>query len=171
MRMDGVAVVLADEDDRQALQRRKVETLVEDAFFRRPIAKKTGHERIFPLAFQGIRVADGVGNGRADDGRGPHHSHGGIDEVHRASFTAGAAGGLAIQLGDHLHQVASFGQVQRMTAVGAEYDVLGRQCLANGDRDGLLADGKMDRTLDLVGRVNFGDLFLNASNAVKRSVE
>src|SRR5919108_5415000 len=91
--------------------------------------------------------------------------------MHGPALAAGAAGGLAVQLGEHGAQAAALRQVERVPAVGAEDDVLRPQRGADADGDRLLADGEVDRALDLVTRVSPGDLLFHPADAVERAVQ
>src|SRR5581483_1710478 len=68
VRMDGVAVVLADENNRQRLECRPVETFVEDTLVCRAVADETDHNRILPPIFESVGVTDGIGQGCAHNG-------------------------------------------------------------------------------------------------------
>ena len=48
VRVDGVAVVFADEEDRQLLEDGEVQALGEDAFLGRPVAEEADHDRVLP---------------------------------------------------------------------------------------------------------------------------
>ncbi len=138
MRVNGVAVILTDEEDRQLLQRCEIQALREDPLLRRAVAEEAGNDRLLPLNTQGIGVADGIRNGGADHGRGAHHAGLQADQVHRAALAASAAGRLAVQLRQHRLQPAALGQVESMTAIGAEDHIVGPQGFTHTDRHRLL---------------------------------
>jgi hypothetical protein len=50
-------------------------------------------------------------------------------------------------------------------AIRAKGDVIGGESFADTGRDGFLTNREMNRTLDLVRPVDFGDLLLNPADA------
>src|SRR5262249_5696411 len=106
-----------------------------------------------------------------DAGRGTHHAAFRGDEVHRAALAARAAGGLAVQLGDHLPQVAAAGPAEGVATVGAEDDVARAQRLADADRDRLLADRQVDRAPNAVPGKDACDLFLGGADPVRDLIQ
>ena len=82
MRMDGVAIVLANEDDRQPLQRREVQAFVEDTFLDRSVAHETHHDGVRPAIFHGVGIAHCLRDRGADDGRSDQHIVRDVDQMH-----------------------------------------------------------------------------------------
>jgi len=74
VRVDRVVVVLADEEDRQLLQRREVRGLVENALVHGALAEENADDRVRFALFQREGVAERQRQGRADDGRGSDHA-------------------------------------------------------------------------------------------------
>ena len=171
VRVNRIAVVLADEQDRQLLQRGEVERLVKHTFLGRAVAKERDHHAALAPQLDGVGIAHRVRNRGGDDRRGAHHAARDVDQVHRAAFAARAAVDLAVELGDHAPQVAAFGEIHRMAAVRPEDDVVRLEGLAGADRHALLPDRQVNRALDLVGRIDARDLFLDPPDAVERAVE
>src|SRR5471032_2103105 len=91
--------------------------------------------------------------------------------MHRTRLASSASVDLAVELGHHARHVATLGKIERMAAIGAEHDVRRRQVIAYGSRHSFLADAEMDRTLDLVRRVETDDLRLDAADQIHRPVE
>src|SRR5262245_45547906 len=63
-----IPVVFADKEDWQSLQDGEVERLGEDAFLGRAVAEEAGDDGRLTAEAQGVGVAGGVGDCRADDG-------------------------------------------------------------------------------------------------------
>ena len=64
-RVDGISVVLANEEHWHGFQGGEIEALVEDAFIGCTIAEKAHDNAIEALKLHGVGVPDGVGNCRA----------------------------------------------------------------------------------------------------------
>ena len=63
------------------------------------------------------------------------------------------------------------GQVQSVASIGAEDHIGGSEGFARSHRNGLLANGQMHRTLDLVRRVDLGNLLFHPADPEERSIE
>src|SRR6266478_4405988 len=91
--------------------------------------------------------------------------------MHRSGLAARASARLAVQLSHHSAKIASLCEIERMRAIGAEYDIGALQSRANADGHCLLTDREMNRALDLVRRVEFYDPLLDGPDAVALAVE
>ena len=171
VRVDCVGVVLADECDRQFLQGGEVHAFVEHALVHGTVPEEDGHHPGFAPDLEGIGVTHRVGDGGADDRRRPGHALFEIDEMHRAALAARAPGHFPVELGDHRLHVAALGQVDVVSAVGAEYRVADRKRLAHSRRDSLLTDGEVHRALDLVAPVDVDDSLFDAPYAQHGAIE
>ena len=169
--VDRVEIVLADEQDRQLLERGEVHALVPRALVGRALAEEADDDRLGPLHLERQRRAHRVGDARRDHSRRPHHVDRRIDQVHRPRLAAGAAVDLAVELGHHARHVAALGEIERVAAIGAEHHVALLEMVAHRRRDGFLADAEMDGALDLVRGVEADDLLLDPADQIHRSIE
>src|SRR5690242_6683148 len=169
--VDGVEVVLADEQDRQLPERGEVHALVPGALVGRALAEEADHDRLGLPHLERQRRTDRVGDAGRHHRRRAHHVHRRIDQVHRARLAAGTAVHLAVQLGHHALHIPALGEVERMAAIGAEQHIALLEMIADGRRDRFLADAEMHRTLDLVRGIEADDLLLDPADQIHRTVE
>ncbi len=169
--VDRVAVVLAEEEHGQLLQRGEVQALVEDALVDRAVAEHREHHARLAAQFHRDRIADRVRDRRADHRRGAEDTRRDVDHVHRAALAACAAGRLAVELREHRAQIAALGEIERVRAIRTEDGVVAAQRFADADRHRLLPDRKVHRRLDHVGRIDARDLLFDAADPVERAVD
>ncbi len=124
MRTDRIAIVFAYIDDGEFLEGGKIHALVESSFFGGTVTEKIHDDVFLLLILHAEGVARGIRNAGADDSGLAHDTRLHVDKVHRTTFAMGAAGRLAPKLGKHLLEVPSLGDVERVTTIGAEDDVL-----------------------------------------------
>ena len=168
--MDGEAVVLADEQDRQLMQRREVEGFVKHPFLGGTVAEKARGDAALAFAFQREGIARRHRDRGTDDGRHAEHVGVHVDQVHGSGLAGGAAGALAVKLRHHLFEVSALGQIGGVAPVGGRNHVARVEDVANADGHRFLADGQVHRTFDLVGRINAGDFFFRPPDQAKRTV-
>ena len=89
-RVNGVEIVLADEQDRQFVQSREVQALGEHALFGRAIAEKGHDHAIASRALERQRKADRERDRGSDHGAGAQNAMWHIDEMHRAALAVGS---------------------------------------------------------------------------------
>ena len=169
--VDRVEIVLADEQDRQLLERCEVHALVPRALVGRTFAEEAHDDRLRLLHLERQRRAHRIGDAGRHHRRRAHHADARVDEMHRARLAAGAAVDLAVELGHHAWNIAALGEIERVAAIGAEQDVRRLQVIADGRRHGFLADAEMDRALDLVRGIEADDLFFDPPDQVHRPIE
>ena len=170
-RVNGIQIVLAEEDHRELVQRCKVCTLMKDAFFHRCIAEESdGH---FPVAHAlvGERAADSDWNRTRDDRNARHDALRDIHQVHGTAAATDASRRLAANLRHHAFEIAAFGEIVRVATVRA-VDLVGRlKCSAGADGNCFLTNRKMDRTAHLTFTVMIRDRLLDQANAKHLAVQ
>ena len=161
----GVAVVLAEEDDRQLPDRGEVHRLVERALGHRAVAEE-GHRD----AAVGPELRRGGGARRRSAGRRrrcrwrrrcPSFGSAMCIEPPRPRLVPCV---LAHQLGEHPERVEALGQAVAVAAVGRGDDVVGPQRPARADRRGLLADREVHEAGDLAVAVERGHPLLEPAD-------
>jgi len=95
----------------------------------------------------------------------------GREEVHRAAFAAGAAGGLAEHLGHQLVHVHASGQAVAVIAIGGDGVVVLAEQGLRADDDRFLADVEMEEAADLAGVVGEEARLLELADARHLPVE
>ena len=168
MAVDGEAIVLAEEQHRHFHERGEIQAFVIDALLGRTIAEDCDRETIDTAPLEAERGAHRMRDRAGHHGRRSHQPDLGRREVHRARLAARNATLAAVQLGEHGVQSSALGDVEAVRAIGRENEVVGAQPIANADRDRLLADRQMDRALDLVGRIELDDPFLDEPDQQRR---
>ena len=122
-----VAVVLADEEDRQLVQRGHVRRFVERAFVGRAVAEERNGDVLRLLEFLRERRADRDRRAAADDAVRAEHAEFHVADVHAAAFALAVAGRAAEQLGEHPIELAAFCDQVAVAAVRAGDLVVVRQ--------------------------------------------
>ena len=163
--VDRIEVVLAHEDDGEAVQHRKVCALVKHAFFDRRVADKHHGDLAASHALVGKRAPHRKRYRAGNDGHARHHAFADVHEVHGAAAPADASGFLAANLGEHPFEVATFGQVVGVATVRA-VDLVGNlQRRAHTDSGGFLADREMHRAAHFAFGVVIGDCLFHEADA------
>ena len=170
-RRSTVEVVLADEDDRQLLDRGEVEPLVEGTLVGRALAEEADRDLVGSPQLH--RQAESGHHGVApthDRDRGQHPDRG-VAEVHRSALPPAAAGRLSVQLrhrragADPLCERVAVGPVRRGDPVVAPEHV------AHPGGDGLLALVLMERAGDLPVEEEAVDPVLEAADEEDEAIE
>lgn len=102
---NGVAVVFAEKQHRQSVERRKVHGLVGGALVDRAIAEERHRQPSAAAGLLGEGVSAGDRQAARDDGIGAHDAEGLAAQVHRSATPAGPA---RLQAEDLLHHEARF---------------------------------------------------------------
>ena len=136
----GVAVVLADEQHRQAEHGGHVGRLVEGADVAAAVTEERGDHRVLAAVGAGERGAHGDRDAGPDDAVGAQHAARQVVDVHAAAAAAAVAGGLAVQLGEHRSELGALGDRVPVPAVRGGDLVVVAQDRHHPGGDGLLAD-------------------------------
>ena len=94
-----------------------------------------------------------------------------IDQMHGPGDAMGDTIALPIQFRHHPRRRPAFGQKRRMAAIGHGDNVFLPQRIAEGDGNRFLANGQVDRALDLVAWVDFSDDFLHPADQPDSAVK
>src|SRR5262249_36910528 len=82
-RVNRKKVVFANEQDRQLVEGREIETFVKYALFSGAVAKKSHNHTAFAFTFQGKRITDRDRYSGSNDGRCPQDVMRHVDQMHR----------------------------------------------------------------------------------------
>ena len=149
-----VEVVLDQEEDRQAPERRQVHRLAEVAGVGGAVAEHADGDRVFALEVGGERQPGGDRQVAADDPVAAHEAPLGVEDVHRAAAAAAGAVDAAEELGHHPLGVGAAGDRVAVGAVGADQVVLVAHHRGGADDRRLLADRQVQEA------AGFGPLVL-----------
>src|SRR6516225_862750 len=170
-RVDGIEIVLAEEDDGKFVQRCKVCALMKDAFLDRRIAKERDSHFTVAHALVGEGAADSDRNRARDDRNARHDTLRDIHQVHGTTAAADASRRLAANLRQHAFEIAALGEIMRVATVRAVDLVRRFQRRAGTDRDRFLANRKVDRAAHLTFSVMIRDRLLDQANAKHLAVQ
>jgi len=145
------AVVLADEQHRQAVHLGPIERFEERAAVDRAVAEEAHRDRVALLQLLCVRRADRDGQARRHHAVRAEHADREICDVHGPALAAVEAGGLAEQLAHHAAHVCALGQRVAVAAVRGGQVVVGAEMDADTGRHGLLTRGEMERPAHLGG--------------------
>jgi hypothetical protein len=106
---DGVAVILADEDDGKIPDGREVQRLVERPLVAGTVPEKRHRHAAVPQYASRKTAARAHGDRRADDREGAQHRPLEVADVHRPTLAAAAAGFLPAELGHRRSEVVAPG--------------------------------------------------------------
>ncbi len=126
---------------------------------RGPVAKEADGHLVGAAHLDRQAHAGDDGQAAADDAVGADDALAEVGDVHRAALAPAVAGGPAVQLGEHVLDLAAFGHHVAVAAVGAGDIVVLAQRRAGAHRHGLLALGQVQeagnlaRLKVLLGRV------------------
>ena len=135
-----VEVVLDQEEDRQAPERRQVHRLAEVAGVGGAVAEHADGDRVFALVLGGERQPRGDRQVAADDPVAAHEAVLGVEDVHRAAAAAAGAVDPAEELRHHPLGLGAAGDRVAVGAVGADQVVLLAHHRGGADDRRLLAD-------------------------------
>ena len=167
----GVAVVLAEEDDRQLPHCGQIDGLVERAGSHGPVSEEGDRHAVVAAQTSGERGTDGDRQPSADDPVCTQHSDRGIGDVHRAAAAAARTRVTSEQLGEHRAHVHSLGEAVTMASVGRR-DVVGRsQWPATPDRRRFLPDADVHESRYFGRLVQFRHPFLETADAQHAPVQ
>ena len=164
-RAHGVEIVLADEQHRQAPQRREIQALVKLALRDRAFAEEAGGHDVLAAHAVGERQPDRERQAAAHDSVAAVEIGRAIEQVHRAAAPAAAALLLAVHFGEHGgHRYAAHERVP-VLAIGRDDPVALFEHRDDADRDRFLAVVEMHEASDLLLRVELRALVLEAADA------
>ena len=149
-----VEVVLDQEDDRQAPERRQVHRLAEVAGVGGAVAEHADGDRVLALVVGGEGEAGGDRQVAADDPVAAHEAVLAVEDVHRAAAAAAGAVDAAEELRHHPLGVGAAGDRVAVGAVGADQVVLVAHHRGGADDRRLLADRQVQEA------AGFGPLVL-----------
>ena len=152
----GVAVVLAEEDDRQPPHGGEVHRLVERALGHRTVAEEGHGDAAVGPQLRRRRRPDGDGQAGRHDAVRPEDPERRVGDVHRAPAAAVGALVPGHQLGEHPERVQPLGQAVAVAAMGRGDDVGGPERPAGPHRGRLLPDRQVDEPGHLARSVQRG---------------
>src|SRR5216684_5548325 len=147
----GVAIVLADEQHRQAPQRGDIQRLVKRTGARRTIAEKYHADVLSALRLRSPRRPRGEREIAGHDTGRPQHAVRCVDQVHRTAATAAQAIPPAQNFGESRLNITTLGEHMAMPAMTREQHVLALELGADTDCNGFLSGGKVRESRDLAG--------------------
>ena len=159
-----VEVVLDEEDDRQAPERRQVHRLAEVAGVRGSVAEHADGDVVGALVVGGEREAGGDREVAADDPVAAHEATVAVEDVHRPAAAAGGAVLAAEQLRHHVLRVGPARNRVSVGAVGADQVVVGGHHRRRPDDRRLLADREVEEAAGLGPLVLTTRLLLEAAD-------
>ena len=160
----GVAVVLAEEDDRELPHRGQVHGLVERALGHRAVAEERDREGAVAPELGGGGRSDGDREPGGDDAVRAEDADRGVGDVHRSAAPAVRALVLAHQLGEHAEGVEPLRQAVPVAAVGGRDHVVGTERPAGADGRGLLPDRQVHEAGNGLRPVEDGHALLEAAD-------
>src|SRR5262249_22340997 len=160
----------ANEQNWQPLQCRKVYAFVKGAFLGRAVAEKCRDDPVLTASSDSKGVTDCDRYRGSHHGRSAKHIMGRVDQMHRTARASGASSKLAVKLGHQGIHVPTFGEIDRVSAIGSRDDIIGSQNVANTDCNCLLADGKVYRAFYVVTRIYASDLLLNVPDVPQAAI-
>ena len=169
--VEGVLVVLAQEDDRQLPYRGQVQRLVKNSLVRPAVPEKRHHHLALAPHFGCQRRPRADRHGRRDDPVGSQDVEVQIGDVHRAPQAAAVAGLAPHQLGHHFPDAGPLGDAMAVAAVSAADEIVRAQVQAGPGGDGLLAHVAVGGSLHQPALEQFGGLLLEPADAVHGGVE
>ena len=146
-----VAVVLAQEHDRQRPDRGQVEALVERALVGRAVAEEAQRHPVVALQLRAERGAGRDRQARADDAGLAEAADAEVGQVHGAAQPGVDAGGLAHELGEQAVRAGALADRVPVRPVVAHHVVVVAQRHARPDDRRLLAHRGVQRAGDLAG--------------------
>ena len=160
-----VAVVLADEDHRQLVQRRHVRGFVERAFVRGAVAEEADRDVVVLRYLFENAAPTAIGGLPPTMPFAPSMPRSRSRDVHAAALALAVAGRPAEQLRVHLPEVAAFGDEVAVSAVGPG-DLVGvGEVDHDAGGDGLLPDIEVQRARDLRRLHELARFFLEDADA------
>ena len=169
--LGGIAIVLADKQDRQSPNAGHVDSFVECTIVDRAVAEKShGHLVGFEQA-EAVTCAGGLQNAGAHDPAGSEHADLGREKVHAPASSARTAFGPTIEFRDQLERLHPLGQSVTVPAVRAEDRIVRTQVGADSGRHRFLADVSMTRTVNESPLVRPGQARLNGAYDEHSTVE
>ena len=139
-RVFAVAVVLADQDRRQLVERGHVRRFVEGAFVDRAVAEERNGDVFGLPELLRERGADRDRRTAADDAVCAEHAELHVADVHAAAFAFAVAGGAAVELREHAVELAAFGDQVAVAAMRAGDLIVVRQMHHHAGGDRFLTD-------------------------------
>ncbi|SPE32326.1 hypothetical protein SBA5_970051 [Candidatus Sulfotelmatomonas gaucii] len=91
--------------------------------------------------------------------------------MHGTPLPGSTAGHLSVKFGEHSRETASLCYVCSVTTIGRRDDVIVSEGAANTNRNRFLSDRQVHGTLNLVGRVDPRDFFLDSPYLAQFAVE
>ena len=159
-----VEVVLEDEDDRQAPERRQVHRLAEVAGVRGAVAEHADGDRVLAEVVGGEAEAGGERQVAADDPVAAHEPPLPVEDVHRAAAPARGPVDAPEELRHHVLGVGAAGDRVAVGAVGADQVVVRLHHRGRADDRRLLADRQVEEATGLRPLVLAPGLLLEAAD-------
>ncbi len=167
----GVAVVLADEDDRQAPERGDVQRLVEVAGVGRAVTEEDDHHLARAPLLANQRRAEAERQVAADDARGAEQAALGGDQVHVPALAVAVARLAPGQLRHHPTEVGAPGDERTIrTVAGVDVVVVAQGRTGTGGR-GFLPDADVDQAGQRLVRHQLGQPLLEDADRPHRAEE
>src|SRR6266567_2823687 len=113
-----ITIIFANEHHRQLPNGCEVHGLVESTNASCPFAKKRGGYLFRLSHLRRQRGAHGMSRSHADDGVDAQHANADVGDVHRAAFTAIAAGCFPVEFGHHAVNFDTFCDAMPVAAMG-----------------------------------------------------
>src|SRR5437016_904137 len=142
-RQQRIEVVLAHHNHGKLMKSGNVETFVKDSGLGRRVAEEDDGEERIPLEHRTERCPNPDRNGASHDRHCAEEPHRAVDEMHGATLAGGTASRLAVEFCQHTLEVASFGQVMGVAAMGGRDQLLPLQMSTHANRHGFLPDTEM----------------------------
>ncbi len=144
---------------------------MESAIVHRAISEERHRHPVSLQQLETVTGPCGLQDARPDYAAGAHHPNFGREQVHAAPAAGRATGLAAIELGEQLARLQSFGQRVAMPAVGAKNHILPPQMGTDADRDRFLSDIRVTGALNEAALMRFRQLLFTQANRLHLAVE
>src|SRR3989344_3459938 len=158
--VDRPGIVFYYQKEWQLVERGEVVRFVHDTLFRRAVAHKADHDTVLFVVFLLKRPARCEWYGATQEWRGNDKVYRLVYHVHRAALAARGAVAAAQELADHTLEIASFGEIVSVRAVGREYLIFEIELRTDAGTDRFLSDIKVHHRKEFFVDVELHQLLL-----------